>query len=102
MFSKILLFACLSLTTASNSLFPQKATRLELHTAAEERRNIVSTPAVRAGDPFVLQPENRRSLTEACQDDEVGACAFVSIFNDDVDVYSSCGGLAERKDDRWW
>lgn len=36
-----------------------------------------------------------------CDEDTIGACAFVSIFSDDVDLYGSCGGLARDKDEAW-
>ena len=97
MFSlQTLLCTFLLVATATASLFPTKSSRLALQTAAEERRNIHSSPL--RGNPFDLR---QRSLVEACQDDDIGSCVFQAIFDDDVDIYSSCGGLAEAND-RWW
>jgi len=38
---------------------------------------------------------------ESCDDEAFGACAFVSFFMDDVDVYSDCGGLSRKVDNAW-
>jgi hypothetical protein len=43
----------------------------------------------------------RMLQNEECNDDSTFSCIFVSIFDDDTDVYESCGVFLDAKDNKW-
>ena len=77
---------------ASAAFFPKKLTAGEI----EASRALLQAPAeaVEHGGIF------HRDLLEQCSADYVSSCVLGSLFSEDVDLYSSCGGLF-KENDQW-
>ena len=93
-------------SVAQASLFPSKFSLANVEEMPSVASRLLTEDVATATDEWfhrrmTMTATATRDLAEDCDEDTIGTCAFVSIFDDDVDVYGSCGGLASEKDNAW-